>query len=55
MYGCTVHNWQSQLLWAEPKKKRKKKEKNAAQNVDAGISASQTVTISRISQLVEIT
>ena len=29
-------------MWAEPTKK--KKEKNAAQNVDAGISAIQTVT-----------
>ena len=44
VHGCTVHHWQSQLIVGWTQKKKKKKEKNAAQNVNARISAIQTVT-----------
>ena len=40
VHGCTVHSWQSQLLRAEKKKKRK----TQFQNVYTGIIVIQTVT-----------
>ena len=40
----TVHSWQSQLLRAGIKKKRKKKEENVEKNADADFIAIQMVT-----------